>query len=94
MSLHPLNTLLVVASRDGSWSFHDLAIGKLINKVDQWEKNLEFESIEFHPDGHILAAGCSDGTLKLWNLTEDSLSSSLDVANSCCDLIAFSQNGY
>ena len=34
MSLHPLNTLLVVASKDNSWSFHDIAKGSFIHKVD------------------------------------------------------------
>ena len=34
MSLHPLNTLVAVASKDASWSYHDIAIGKFINKVD------------------------------------------------------------
>ena len=35
MSLHPLNTLFkVVASKDNSWSFHDIAKGSFIHKVD------------------------------------------------------------
>lgn len=41
-----------------------------------------------------MAAGCSDGSVKLWNLSEDSIVATLDSSNKPTDMIAFSENGY
>lgn len=35
-------------------------------------------SIEVHPDGNLLGLGCSDGSVKLWNITVNEIVTSLE----------------
>jgi len=35
--------------------------------------------LKFHPDGHVMAVGATDGTIKIWNLTDDTLLENLQA---------------
>lgn len=56
---------------------------------------MEITSIETHPDGNLLAIGCSNGSTKLWSITGNEILTSLeDNITSPIDLMDFSENGY
>jgi pre-mRNA-processing factor 19 len=51
-------------------------------------------SIQFHPDGLILATGCQDGVVRLWDLKTLSLATEFPAGTSSVVSVAFSENGY
>lgn len=67
LSIHPLNEYAAVASKDSTWSFHNIFQGV---KLTQVEETTEVHSIQFHPDGLILATGIKNGSIKLWDIRE------------------------
>jgi len=48
----------------------------------------------FSPEGHILAAGCSDGTVKLWDTTSYTETCTLTGHSAPVDDLAFSPDGH
>ena len=40
-------------------------------------------TLKIHPDGHVMALGAADGTIKIWNLTDDSLLENLKAHKVC-----------
>ena len=63
-SFHPMQRFLVVGSDDRSWSLHDLQQGLLIQvQVDQ-----PVTSIQYHPDGLVLAVGLQNGCIRLYDI--------------------------
>jgi WD40 repeat protein len=41
-----------------------------------------------------MAVGATDGTIKIWNLTDDTLLENLQAHKGEADLLSFSENGY
>lgn len=56
---------------------------------------LSITSVQIHPDGNLLGVGCSDGSVKLWNIAMNEMLTSLeDGVAGAVDLIRFSENGF
>lgn len=49
-------------------------------------------SAEFHPDGHLFAAGCADGQIKIYAVTSGANAANLDVS-APVQALSFSENG-
>ncbi len=54
--------------------------------------NIGLTSAEFHPDGHLFAAGGADGQIKVFVMTSGANAANLDVSGPVQSL-AFSENG-
>jgi len=90
-ALHPLNTLGLFASRDGSFSYHDLAQGKCLSYVGL--DGYSLRTLKVHPDGHIAALAGSDGTVRIWNILEQTQVAELKAHDGPITSLAFSENG-
>ena len=56
---------MAVASKDKSWSFHNLFQGV---KLASFHEEQEINQIEFHPDGLMLVTGLKNGTIKIYDI--------------------------
>jgi pre-mRNA-processing factor 19 len=63
-SFQPLNEYVALASRDKSWSFHNLFQGV---RLASFQEEAEIGALQFHPDGLMLVAGLKDGVLKIYD---------------------------
>lgn len=54
----------------------------------------ELTTITFHPDGHLLAAGAADGTIKLYDVKTSQLAHTFPAASAApISAVSFSENG-
>lgn len=65
VTFQPLNEYVAVASKDKSWSFHNLFQGV---KLASFQEEQEINQIEFHPDGLMLVTGLKNGTIKIYDI--------------------------
>lgn len=93
LTYHPSGDYLACGSLDGTWSLVDVKMGNLLLKMGR-DRTLKFRSIQFHPDGLILATGTSDNQIKLWDLKSQSCAGSLEGHSGAVHVLAFSENGY
>jgi len=98
----PPAILLVVAVKDGSWSFTDIPHNTVLKKVESEKDGVYATSIQFHPDGLILATGLTNGSIKVWDIRQQNIVGTLrhtvalhpDAADISVSSISFSENGY
>lgn len=64
-AFHVISDIVVCGSDDSSWSLHDTKSGQLLVKV---MTRSPVTSIEFHPDGLILAVGMQDGNIEIYDV--------------------------
>ncbi len=53
----------------------------------------EVSAVAFHPGGALLAAGYSDGELKLWDASGGEATTTLRTGGTCVDAVAYSRDG-
>jgi WD40 repeat protein len=73
LALSPDGKIIAVArgqlERDKSIYLYDSATGQLLNTLKGHTQPVT--SLAFSPDGHYLASGSWDGTLRLWEILSD-----------------------
>lgn len=89
LALHPCGTILASAGVDKSFVLYDLEKNKPINQV---YTDSELICAEFHPDGHLFAAGGRDGQVKLFHVKTGEKAAIFTIEGPVSD-IAFSENG-
>eukprot|EP00347_Sterkiella_histriomuscorum_P009835 403339693 len=67
VSFQPLNEHAVISSRDKTWSLHNLFQGVRLTTMKEDE---EVTSIEFHPDGLLMACGLKNGIIKIYDFRQ------------------------
>ena len=107
LALHPSGSILASVGVDKSYALYDLDTFKLVTQVYTNSgtcddvthptpfADLSFSgltSVEFHPDGHLLAAGGQDGQIKLFDVKTSSQMAAFDLP-SAVKALDFSENG-
>jgi len=90
-SFQPLNEYVALASKDKSWSFHNLFQGV---RLATFQEEQEITSLQFHPDGLMLVAGLRDGLLKIYDVrTNQEIFKIADFKGEGVASIGFSNRG-
>ena len=106
IALHPCGDLLASVGKDKNIFFYDLASGAQALQIPtdsrkytlpEYSKRWLMQSsalttAEFHPDGHLFAAGGSDGKIKVYDVKTGQSAATLDETNSL-QALNFSENG-
>eukprot|EP01084_Bolivina_argentea_P159670 278072_1 len=94
LSQHPINEYFLSCSCDGLWCFNSLIKQKTILKLWNNDLNVGFNTMELHPDGQILATGCNDKKLKIWDIRTNQIGYTFNLNNENISCINFNENGY
>ncbi len=107
IALHPSGTILGSVGEDRSYALYDLESGKVLNHVHsnsgmKISSPLDSDSFtdlitalkcaQFHPDGHLLAAGAADGQIKIFEIKTGAEAATFDLGGPVKS-IYFSENG-
>ena len=71
----PLEGFVAVCSMDKSWSLHDFMIGKQHLHL---REQVKISSLQFHPDGLIMAVGLVNGKIQIYDVRDMVLAQELD----------------
>ena len=83
---------MMVSSRDGSYSFHDL---NSFVKLNQFFEEEAITQTQIHPDGLIMAIGLQSGKVKILDIRDMKVAFALDSPQDGCAVtsMAFSNKG-
>ncbi|KAJ9613556.1 hypothetical protein H2200_003498 [Cladophialophora chaetospira] len=89
VALHPSGTILGSVGEDRSYALYDLESGNVLNRVFS---DSALKCAQFHPDGHLLAAGSADGQIKIFQITTGAEAATFDLGGPVRSIF-FSENG-
>jgi len=94
IGLHPSKRLVALSSADKTFSLHDLSTFQTVYQSDHFDT--PFHSLAFHPDGHFIGIGTSDGGVLIIDIRTGSTAATLaDEGNSFnVNAVNFSENGW
>jgi len=108
IAVHPCGDIAASVGVDKSYVLYDLQSSAVITQIyaDSGEFNniprlntlltkvTELTTITFHPDGHLLAAGAVDGSIKLYDVKTSQLAHTFPAASPApISAVSFSENG-
>lgn len=94
LDIHPSNTFFGTAGRDGILSFHSLASGAELLRLDPGFGE-SYESFAFHPDGQLAATGTSTSAIRIWDVKSGTNASTIQTElPGRVTSLHFSENGY
>jgi pre-mRNA-processing factor 19 len=100
-TVQPTGNYVISATENGQWNFIDCHRGMILKSVDDNSKDSHhsgYSVCSLHPDGLILGTGTINGELKVWDIREQKLVSSLKESSSesvfSVNSVSFSENGY
>jgi len=102
IDLHPMGGYLASASRDGDWALHDLVNEKTVARfrdnagslISKSGLKIAFRCSDLHPDGHVYAMGCEDGSIHVYDMITGQLNGTLGPHDGAVRSLHFSSNGY
>ncbi len=95
LAIHPVSTLLALASADKTYSIHDLTTFAQIYRSLPGDE--AFTSMAIHPDGTLIGFGTPTSTIQIYDCKAGSIVASLTPSNAVpftVNTLSFSENGY
>jgi len=92
LSVHPLGDFFLTSSRDKSWAIHDFSTHRCVRHMQ--EQDSGYGCMKFHPDGLILAGGCENNTVQVWDIKDQVTVATLSGHEGEVTALSFSENGY
>jgi len=93
--VHPVDTLMGLASADRTYSIHDLnAMAPIFQSAPGDDA---YSTLSVHPDGSLIALGTPSSTIQIFDIRTGALAASLTPENGTpftVNTISFSENGY
>ncbi|KAI5293525.1 hypothetical protein KEM52_005452 [Ascosphaera acerosa] len=89
LAVHATGDIVASAGVDKSYALYDLTTQQVLTRVFS---DAELTCVQFHPDGHLLAAGGADGQIKIFEVKSGALAASFAAAGPL-HALAFSENG-
>ena len=90
LAYSPDSTRLAVASSIGIW-LYDARTGQALDLLIGYTSSVS--SVDFSPDGHTLASGSFDRTIRLWDVRTGELKTTLTGHKGSVYSVAFSPDG-
>lgn len=106
LALHPSGEILASVGADKSFVFYDLVGRKAVSQIytdsgmspkpvfmkEVLMMNADLTTAAFHPDGHLIAVGTTDGKVKMYLVKTGDFAAEFDCAGPVQSL-SFSENG-
>lgn len=95
LAVHPIGSLAVLASEDGTYSLHDLRTFQQIGAAPP--ADAAFTALDVHPDGSLFGVGTETGAVLIYDLRTATIAATLqgaDPAPGGVRTLSFSENGY
>lgn len=111
VAAHPCGDLIASVGDDKSYVLYDLESGQVLTQIscDAGEyrdhtlvdrtmfadRDVALTTVSFHPDGHLLAAGAVDGSIKLFDVQTSQLAHTFPAPSGASPVVSldFSENG-
>lgn len=95
LAVHPVGTLAVLGSEDGTYSLHDLRTFQQVGASPA--ADAAFTALEVHPDGSLVGVGTATGAVLIYDLRAATVAATLVGAAppaAGVRALSFSENGY
>jgi len=99
LQVHPVNggAYFMTASLDQTWGFHSVERGSTLAHVRSPKVTSGITSAHLHPDCLLMASGCEDGTVSIWDIRNQAVAAGLGTSDAHAGgvrAIRCSENGY
>ena len=94
LAVHPTGSYSVSLSKDSSWAFLDMEVCKVLTQMTTTDG--AYSCGAFHPDGLILATGCENSSVNIYDVRDQKRVVAFDDAHQgqTINALTFSENGY
>ncbi|KAI1608207.1 pre-mRNA-processing factor 19 [Exophiala viscosa] len=89
VTLHASGSIVASVGEDKTYVLYDLQTMQTLTQV---QTDSALNCAQFHPDGHLLAAGAVDGQIKIFDVKSGTLAAAFDLA-APVKCVFFSENG-
>jgi pre-mRNA-processing factor 19 len=90
-TLHATGEYWVTGSADSTWALHDIETSNCLVQINA---DAVVASVNFHPDGLILATGTAEGDVKIWDIKSQKDVAKFEGHAGKVVSVSFSENGY
>lgn len=79
LQVHPVSngSYFMTASEDHTWAFHNIESGATLAHVRSPKVASAISSAHLHPDSLLMASGCSDGSVAIWDIRNQTVAAAL-----------------
>lgn len=90
--VHPLNPYSIFGTSSTSWGMYNIETGSKLCEIDLGD-GYELNDITVHPDGLMMATGCKNGTIQLWDIRQQRVAANMENHKTPVTSLNFSEKG-